>query len=184
MATTDPLSPAALLLRVRRLVGSVSGHWARRYGLDRDDAFQAAALLILRRFPAFDPAAQTPEQWAVTQVRRAVGELWRRRDCEQAHGRLVPMPVAPDGHVLDLADPRAVDPAELAAAADLADVARARVAELPELERVTLAMRYGGDGATQEDVGQVLGVTGACVGDRERRALARLRAELCGGEGG
>lgn len=179
----DPADPRALLARTYRYIAFIACRWARRYGLDPDDVIQTAAVLILTKFPSYDPGALTPERWARTLTMRAVNILHRRRDL--GLGRLLTQfPLDADGTEMTGADPRATDPAEAAADADLAGAVASAVAGLPDRERELIGLRYGGAEATLAEVGAAFGVTGERVRQVEDRTLAKLRQAMGGQDGG
>lgn len=80
-----------------------------------------------------------------------------------------------------LADPGAPDPLSVATLADLkARLARV-VAELPERERLIIALYYY-EGLTVKEIASVLGVSPSRVSQLHTRAILRLRARLRGEE--
>jgi RNA polymerase sigma-70 factor (ECF subfamily) len=76
-----------------------------------------------------------------------------------------------------LADAR--DPSAAAQQAEQQEWLRARLAELPAIERELLALRYAGDG-TLESIGAALGISGNAAHGRIRRIVLRLRAAAKG----
>jgi RNA polymerase primary sigma factor len=86
-----------------------------------------------------------------------------------------------EGELGDLfEDPTAADPAEVAVDSVQRLAIRRSVAELPELERRVLELRFGfdGDSVSLESIGKELGVSRERVRQLEREALARLAEEL------
>lgn len=149
---------------VRRLAPAV----ARRLRLDGDDLTQESLLRVFKSAHHFDATKGTLRNWAITAVKWSAHAMRRTRR----------VPTVPLPAVAAAPDP---DPAAVAEARDLTAAVWRAVGTLPPRQRNAIVARYGGPApATQGEAGAALGVSGARVGQIERRAVAGLR-EMLGG---
>jgi RNA polymerase sigma factor (sigma-70 family) len=165
-------------------------HWpaicwaARRAGraypqIDPDDLIGETGLVVIRRFDAFDPAKGAFLTWLCSVARSVVDDLAASAPARRAARTCSLDALAlPSGDRFDVVDPRAADPAEVAAEADQRRANAAAVAaamrKLTPAQRAAVRRRAGfrtrGDGGPAvSDFGQRF---------RARSGLARLRGYL------
>lgn len=180
VAVVHPAKPdfAEFLTGVDAWVWTLAGRYVRRYGGEIEDVRQEIVLHMLRLYDGYDPARGAPTTWTTWRFRSWVG--WTRRKASFAKRRplgTVGEMCHPDGEQLDVADPRAGDPADLAADRD--EVARLTTAmgRLHRRYRETLTRRFGLDGRAPESldtIGRAMGVTREAVRQTEMAAMAKL----------
>lgn len=147
---------------------------------DRDDVDAAALLGLVEAEAKHDPARGPFAALAVLLARRrAFEEVYRQRRHEERETSLTW--VNDEGEDVEKDELPPV-PAPDVETPLLVEKLRAALAELPEREAEVLRLRFGLDGEerTLEAVGDVLGLSGARVGQIQRKALARLRRALKG----
>lgn len=155
----DSLSPEVLLADsawLRRLARRLTGDAERAADLQQDVAL--AALDAADR-------SRIGRAWLAAVARRLAALVRRRSARESARLRRLPLPQA------------APAAAELVAAAELQQRAVAAVLALPPQYRDTVLMRFL-RGLSLEETARQLGVGVETVRTRQKRALARLRAQL------
>jgi RNA polymerase sigma-70 factor (ECF subfamily) len=140
---------------------------------DRDAAHDVTSSTFLKAYRAFDryDSRRPLRHWllriatneAISYVRRRGRDLRRRVDVEEAS---------------TIADAAAAPDAESVAREDRARI-RAAVAELPELYRVVIVLRYFNE-LSVEEIGQVTGRPASTIGVQLLRGRALLRRALEG----
>jgi RNA polymerase sigma-70 factor (ECF subfamily) len=173
LPVTRLASPSTFADGVREHQDEVYGVALRITG-DRDAALDVASSTFLKAYRAFDRYDQTRplRHWllriasneAISYVRKRGRELRRRVDVAEA-STIVDSTASPD--------------AESVAREDRAMI-RAAVAELPELYRVVVVLRYFNE-LSVEEIAQVTGRPASTVGVQLLRGRALLRTALGGG---
>jgi RNA polymerase sigma-70 factor (ECF subfamily) len=138
---------------------------------DRESALDVTSATFLKAYRAFARYDQSRpiRHWllriasneAISHARRASRELRRRADADTAG---------------DLADPAAL-PEDLSLARETRARIRAAVADLPELYRVVIVLRYFND-LSVEEIAEVTGRPASTVGVQLLRGRALLRRAL------
>lgn len=174
------------------LIRRLAARFVRRYGwLELDDATQIAALAVWRRI---DPAAgEMDEALAATIVTRALIDELRSGRHNGVGFRRAARDRGDEVHLLSLNRPAAgadegmeyidmleqleegcLDEYDLV---DLRDALARATAKLPERERLAVFLRYD-EGLGQEEIGELLGVSGSRVCQILATAAYRLRPLL------
>jgi RNA polymerase sigma factor FliA len=78
-----------------------------------------------------------------------------------------------------IGDSRMTDPAALLDVTELRDTLADAIANLPEREKIVVALYYY-DGLTLREIGEVLGVTESRVSQLHTKAILRLKGRLQG----
>lgn len=151
---TNPIDPVTAAL-IRRKAAQLA--WCAGPGAaDRDDIEQDLTIEVLTRLPDFDPERAGRDAFVRMVLAHAAAD-WLRR----WNRRPVPVPVAPTDTV---PDPRAVDPADAAAVAEI-------LAGLPEdLRAVTNLMPT----ETVAAIARALGISRSTAHRRVRELRARF----------
>jgi DNA-directed RNA polymerase specialized sigma24 family protein len=152
MTATAPPSAAEFLASVAGWLFTLANRYARQFGLDRDDVFQAIAAELVRRMHQHDPARSKRTTFTALVARQVAFDMADRERRHRVPSRL-DWPTVDDGDGKDgqpLEVPgRELDPLEAAEFRDLARVALAAVAELPDVQRAAVLIRAGlADGDT------------------------------------
>ena len=158
------------------LVGEFSTsmwHWARSYGLDRDDAADVAQMVW---FKLKDKGHTIEDRrrlagWLATTTKREAISMVRRRSVRIRHidmtDEAMPEPVAL---------PNIGDPYQSARLSELHQALAAAYRSLSDRCRQLLALCWD-DSLTYADMAQMLDVSVGYIGPTRRRCLDQLRAE-------
>lgn len=162
----DGATATALVTRVERLHGDALFGFARRLGIDDDDAEDIVQEALLRLFDASraGTAIDDPRAWTFTVTYRLAMDHHRRRERAERLG------------------PTGVTPHEESPASDpVALVERGLVWHevdlLPERQRSVLYLRYRAD-LPFESIGRVLGITASAARSHATQAVGTLRLRL------
>lgn len=164
MTATTPPPAAEFLASVAGWLFTLSHRYARRLGLDRDDVFQSVAAELVRRVHMHDPARSNRSTFTALVARQVAFKMAEREARHRVPVRL-DWPAA-DGEVIEVPG-HEPDPLDTVSGKDLARVALAAVAELPDVQRAAVAVRFG---FTNGDADSVRAAAG----------LKRLRTTLGG----
>jgi RNA polymerase primary sigma factor len=203
IAAAKPETPTVDPLDHQGLVYSIALRWQGR-GLELEDLVQEGNLGLMRACEKFDPErgfqfSTYATYWIRQAITRAIADKGRvvrvpkhlqwgnlegqLAECVEAARRAMAGTVG--DHSLEEGTLAAIvaddGGTSLEDAASFAQDVLPRLAELPEREAAVLRLRFGLDGEppmTGVEVGQVLGVTRARIGQIEEKALARLRGLL------
>jgi DNA-directed RNA polymerase specialized sigma24 family protein len=147
MTATAPPSAAEFLQSVAGWLFTLANRYARQFGLDRDDVFQAVTCELVRRMSRHDPARSSRTTW-VALVARQVAFKMAAKERRHRHALRLDWPTVDDGDGGKDGQPlevpgRELDPLEAAEFHDLARFALAAVAELPDGQRAAVLIRAG-----------------------------------------
>ena len=159
-------SDAAALRELYDRYGRVVYSFAFRLTNDTilaEECVQDVFVALWRRAADFDPARAKLTTWLFVVARDRAVELGRRKARRlELRGEFEPMMFA-------------LDPADLIAIADEAQLVAEAVAELPEEQLAVLRVAYF-DGLSHSEIAQSIGIPSATVKGRLRLALRGLRS--------
>lgn len=153
----------------RDLAPAVTGYLRLQGAAEPDDLASETFIGVFNGLAAFRGDEAGLRGWVFTIARRRLVDDWRRR------GR---RPVAVDDGTDALREYSGGDVEEEALASMSSWTVYEVCAGLPDDQRDVLLLRILAD-LTVEQVGAVLGRTGAAVKALQRRALATLRSDIC-----
>jgi RNA polymerase sigma factor (sigma-70 family) len=155
-------------------VESRFGDWVRAkvrrlFPADSDDVVQDVMLKLAQALPRLrDGRVEAARAFVSRTVRSVCIDEWRRR---------AQRPGAADLGDVEVRDPKAAAPADLASLAESRESVRGAWERLPERERRILRLRFV-DGLGFREIGEILGVPQGSVAGWYSRALDALRKDL------